>query len=115
MSAAPQFAIRSARPAQGRERDLVSELIANQAVLALVHELATWPKPGLVSHVDSGSHTDMDAPMMQASAESLRPFFGEFAAAGHFLGGGGAEHLLNVFGAGLGDGFDFRLGHGDEQ
>jgi triphosphoribosyl-dephospho-CoA synthase len=51
-------------------------------VLALLHELATWPKPGLVSHVDSGSHTDMDAPMMQASAQSLRPFFGEFAAAG---------------------------------
>ena len=94
MSAASQFAIRFARPAQGLERDLVAELIANQAVLALLHELATWPKPGLVSHVDSGSHTDMDAPMMQASAESLRPFFGEFAAAGR----DGAEmgHLRTI-------------------
>ena len=82
MSAAAQLSFQSARPAQGQERDLVAELIANQAVLALLHELATWPKPGLVSHVDSGSHTDMDAPMMQASAQSLRPFFGEFAAAG---------------------------------
>jgi triphosphoribosyl-dephospho-CoA synthase len=82
MSAAPQFAIRSARPTQGRERGLVAELIADQAVLALLHELAAWPKPGLVSHVDSGSHADMDAAMMQASAESLRPFFGELAAAG---------------------------------
>jgi triphosphoribosyl-dephospho-CoA synthase len=57
-------------------------LIADQAVLALLHELAAWPKPGLVSHVDTGSHTDMDAAMMQASAEALRPFFAELARAG---------------------------------
>ena len=82
MSATPSFAIQSARSAPGRERGLVAELIANQAVQALLHELATWPKPGLVSHVDSGSHTDMDAAMMQASAESLRPFFRELAEAG---------------------------------
>jgi triphosphoribosyl-dephospho-CoA synthase len=82
MSAVPQFAIRSTRPAHRRERGLVSELIADQAVLALLRELAVWPKPGLVSHVDSGSHTDMDAAMVQASAVSLRPFFGELARAG---------------------------------
>jgi triphosphoribosyl-dephospho-CoA synthase len=45
-------------------------------------KLAAWPKPGLVSHVDNGSHTDMDAAMLQASAESLRPFFRELAKAG---------------------------------
>ena len=72
MSTAAQFAIRSARPAQRRELGLVSSLIADQAVLALLHELTAWPKPGLVSRVDSGSHTDMDAAMMQASAEALR-------------------------------------------
>ena len=82
MSAAPQFAIRTARPAQRRRRGVAAELIADQAVLALLQELAAWPKPGLVSHVDSGSHTDMDAAMLQASAESLRPFFGELARAG---------------------------------
>lgn len=82
MSAAPQFTIRSARPAQGRERGLVSELIADQAVLALLHEVAAWPKPGLVSRVDSGSHTDMDAALMRASAQALRPFFAELAQAG---------------------------------
>jgi triphosphoribosyl-dephospho-CoA synthase len=82
MSATPQFAIPSARPAQRRERGPVSELIAGRAVLALLHELAVWPKPGLVSHVDSGSHSDMDAAMLQASAESLRPFFEELAKAG---------------------------------
>lgn len=39
----------------------------------------------------------------------------DFAAGGHFLGGGGAEHLIDGSGAGLGDGFDFGLGHGDEE
>jgi triphosphoribosyl-dephospho-CoA synthase len=82
MSVALQFAIPSARPAHRREHGLVAELIAEQAVLALLHELAAWPKPGLVSHVDSGSHTDMDAAMLQASAKALRPFFAELAKAG---------------------------------
>jgi triphosphoribosyl-dephospho-CoA synthase len=82
MSAIPQFALRSARPAQQRRGGLVAELVADRAVLALLHELATWPKPGLVSHIDSGSHTDMDAAMMQSSAYSLRPFFAELAMAG---------------------------------
>jgi len=39
----------------------------------------------------------------------------ELTAASHFLGGGGAEHLVDVFGAGLGDEVDFRLGHGDKK
>ena len=82
MSAVPQFALRPARPAREREGRLVSELIADRAVLALLHELAAWPKPGLVSHVDSGSHADMDAATMQSSAEALRPFFAELAMAG---------------------------------
>jgi triphosphoribosyl-dephospho-CoA synthase len=82
MTAAAHYAIRSGRPVQGRERGLVCELIADQAVLALLDELAAWPKPGLVSYVDSGSHTDMNAAMMQVSAEALRPFFAELARAG---------------------------------
>jgi triphosphoribosyl-dephospho-CoA synthase len=82
MSAAPQFAIPTAHSAQRRERGLITELIADQAVLALLRELAAWPKPGLVSHVDSGSHTDMNAAVLQASAMALRPFFEELARAG---------------------------------
>ena len=35
--------------------------VADLAKSALLAELETWPKPGLVSHVDSGSHADMDA------------------------------------------------------
>jgi triphosphoribosyl-dephospho-CoA synthase len=82
MSVAPRLAIPTADPAQRRERNFITELIADQAVLALLRELAAWPKPGLVSHVDNGSHTDMDAAILQASAEALRPFFAELAWAG---------------------------------
>jgi triphosphoribosyl-dephospho-CoA synthase len=82
MSAAPKLALRPARPAKRLQRGVIAELIADQAVLAPLHELAAWPKPGLVSYVDSGSHTDMDAAMLQASAEALRPFFAELARAG---------------------------------
>jgi triphosphoribosyl-dephospho-CoA synthase len=82
MSAAPKLALRPAHPAKQRQRGVVAETIADQAVLALLHELAAWPKPGLVSCVDSGSHTDMDAAMLQASAEALRPFFAELALVG---------------------------------
>jgi triphosphoribosyl-dephospho-CoA synthase len=82
MRAAPQFAILTALSAQRRERGLITELIADQAVLALLRELAAWPKPGLVSHVDNGSHTDMDAAVLLASATALRPFFEELARAG---------------------------------
>src|SRR6188474_3922852 len=34
--------------------------IAMSAVECLLLELQTWPKPGLVSHIDCGSHADMD-------------------------------------------------------
>ena len=39
----------------------------------------------------------------------------QFAAAGHLLGSGGAEHLLDVLGAGVGDAINLGLGHGDEE
>jgi triphosphoribosyl-dephospho-CoA synthase len=45
-------------------------------------ELFTWPKPGLVSHLDSGAHGDMDAGLVQASAHCLEPFFTRLAASG---------------------------------
>jgi triphosphoribosyl-dephospho-CoA synthase len=60
----------------------LSDLIADTAYRALMAELAAWPKPGLVSYVDSGSHSDMNAAMLQESAEVLRPFFAELALAG---------------------------------
>lgn len=45
------------------------------AVLALYHELALAPKPGLVSFVDNGSHADMDANTFMRSLFALRSYF----------------------------------------
>ena len=58
------------------------DALGAMATRALLVELDTWPKPGLVSHVDRGAHRDMDASMMRASAEVLSPFFVQLAAAG---------------------------------
>ena len=49
--------------------------VADLAKSALLAELETWPKPGLVSHVDSGSHADMDANTFEASAAAITPFY----------------------------------------
>ncbi|KVK85175.1 triphosphoribosyl-dephospho-CoA synthase MdcB [Burkholderia savannae] len=45
-------------------------------------EIDTWPKPGLVSHVDAGSHDDMTAGTFYRSAAALARYFAELAAAG---------------------------------
>jgi triphosphoribosyl-dephospho-CoA synthase len=56
--------------------------VADAAEAALLAELETWPKPGLVSHVDSGSHTDMDASTLRASATAITPFYFQLTVAG---------------------------------
>ncbi|MBM2766634.1 triphosphoribosyl-dephospho-CoA synthase MdcB [Burkholderia anthina] len=58
------------------------ERIAGLAERSLVLEIETYPKPGLVSHVDTGSHADMDAATFERSAAVLRPYFAELADAG---------------------------------
>lgn len=52
------------------------------AVQALHQELATYPKPGLVSPIDCGSHADMDAALFFRSLFSLRGYFREITLAG---------------------------------
>ena len=56
--------------------------LGQQAVLALYDELALFPKPGLVSFVDSGSHSDMDARTFMRSLFALRRAFPELARLG---------------------------------
>jgi len=56
--------------------------VRRAAVRALLAELVTYPKPGLVSLVDSGSHHDMDAGSFMRSSFALRHYFGAAAAAG---------------------------------
>jgi triphosphoribosyl-dephospho-CoA synthase len=56
--------------------------MAALAERSLLLELSTFPKPGLVSDVDNGSHTDMDAAIFRRSAAAIRPFFRELVVAG---------------------------------
>lgn len=56
--------------------------IGRLAVAALHAELALYPKPGLVSPVDSGAHADMDATTFLRSLFALRQYFVHIAAAG---------------------------------
>lgn len=57
------------------------DAIGDNAANCLLLELETWPKPGLVSHVDNGSHGDMDADTFRRSAAAIRPYFRDLAAA----------------------------------
>ncbi len=69
--------------------------LAAAAVEALREELAAFPKPGLVSPVDSGAHDDMDFTLMARSADSLRKPFARLAAAGR-AGRGFEDSLMPV-------------------
>ena len=42
---------------------------------ALIDEVMTTPKPGLVDRVNNGANTDMDIPLFEKSAETLAPYF----------------------------------------
>lgn len=67
----------------GAPRDaLFCAHIARLAVRSLYAELTLYPKPGLVSLVDNGSHTDMTAATFMRSLFSLRHYFIRITAAG---------------------------------
>ena len=59
-----------------------AEAIAAIAVRCLLRELETWPKPGLVSHVDSGSHSDMNFGTFQRSVAAIKPYLHALTEAG---------------------------------
>lgn len=64
-------------------RQHMAEYIAVRAYLALLQEVKTTPKPGLVDRRNSGAHKDMDMRHFFASANALRPFFCRFAEQGY--------------------------------
>jgi triphosphoribosyl-dephospho-CoA synthase len=72
---APAPASRAARLGFARE-------MARLAVRSLHEELCLYPKPGLVSLVDTGSHDDMDAATFMRSLFSLRHYFKKICLAG---------------------------------
>jgi triphosphoribosyl-dephospho-CoA synthase len=59
-----------------------SSRIGRLALQALHDELICYPKPGLVSRVDAGSHADMNATTFLRSILALRDYFPAIAAAG---------------------------------
>ncbi|WP_429498257.1 triphosphoribosyl-dephospho-CoA synthase MdcB [Robbsia andropogonis] len=59
-----------------------ADAIAYTAAQCLRLEIDTWPKPGLVSWVDTGSHDDMDAQTFASSTAAIEPYFSELARAG---------------------------------
>jgi triphosphoribosyl-dephospho-CoA synthase len=69
-------------PAPALKRAPSARDLGRLARRSLELELFTWPKPGLVSHLDSGAHKDMDANLVRASAQCLEPFFTQLAAFG---------------------------------
>jgi len=58
------------------------EAIGRAATLSLYDELALSPKPGLVTLLDRGSHTDMDAHTFMRSLLALRGYFARIATLG---------------------------------
>ena len=56
--------------------------IADLALECLILELAAYPKPGLVSHIDAGSHADMEAETFRASARAIHPYLRDLATSG---------------------------------
>jgi triphosphoribosyl-dephospho-CoA synthase len=56
---------------------------ARLAVRCLYAELTLYPKPGLVSLVDNGSHADMDASTFMRSLFTLRHYFSRICLAGY--------------------------------
>ncbi|WP_158597993.1 triphosphoribosyl-dephospho-CoA synthase MdcB [Noviherbaspirillum saxi] len=69
--------------------------VARLAIQSLYHEIALYPKPGLVSFVDNGSHKDMTAKTFLRSLFALRTYFGVITAAG---GDGASFDVLKQLG-----------------
>ena len=67
---------------------------ARQAVRALLYEVTTTPKPGLVDRRNSGSHTDMDSFTFMSSAASLYPYFEACTRAGRKTADGPAPETF---------------------
>ncbi len=68
---------------------VTSRQIGKWAVVSLYNEVALYPKPGLVSFVDSGSHNDMDGQTFMRSLFALRHYFCDMVQ----MGQDGADFL----------------------
>ena len=60
-------------------------IVGQLAVKALLEEVITAPKPGLVDPFTAGAHKDMDLSTFKQSAKALSPYFEEMALQGILL------------------------------
>ena len=74
------LALEAAAPRVGF--DAFHAAVGRAATVALYDELALAPKPGLVSFVDAGSHSDMDGSTFLRSLFALRHYFAQVTAQG---------------------------------
>lgn len=65
--------------------EYIAEDIGTKAYYALLEEVYTTPKPGLVDLYSCGAHTDMDVQTFEKSAQALRPWFIRMASQGYLL------------------------------
>lgn len=63
-------------------REMSAELLGELCGLALLHEVYTTPKPGLVDLNNNGSHEDMDVPIFEKSVAALIPYYSLFYTLG---------------------------------
>lgn len=63
-------------------RDFCAEALAEEAHEALLAEVYSTPKPGLVDLVNNGAHKDMDVALFEKSADALETYFYDAAALG---------------------------------
>lgn len=68
-----------------------ADRIAQTATRALLYEVATTPKPGLVDRANSGAHHDMDFFTFLDSASALTPCFRDFVRKGLTFAGTSAQ------------------------
>lgn len=77
----------SVRELQRKVQEIIgawtAEEIGNLAERALLEELYTTPKPGLVDLYSCGAHRDMNVPLFEKSARALNPWFARMAEQGY--------------------------------
>lgn len=75
---------------------MISERIGAKAYMALLEEVYTTPKPGLVDLYSCGAHTDMDVYTFEKSALALAPYFAIMAELGLSYCGNPEELFLRI-------------------
>lgn len=73
-----------------------AEKIALEALRAVLYEVATTPKPGLVDAENNGAHRDMDITAFFDSALAIAPYFRDCVQTGMDRAEGPADKLLPV-------------------